>query len=158
MENEERAKITYTCKCCWDGDCFTNTLQGMLTKTNRQPRSLWWMYKSYGDLTGQIVDVQPSNSVDAVVAIDNSTSIIRAVIGRFEDRSEPVLIRFQGIDSRFKSAEVVAERIENSEDKPLENPEKTIEQTFLIKNGQMEVILDNLGSFDAYSFTINLFE
>jgi hypothetical protein len=46
----------------------------------------------------------------------------------------------------------------NTEDEPLEGPERTLEQTFKIKNGQIEVILDDLGSFDAYTFTINLFE
>ena len=158
LANIERANITYSCKCCWDRDCHINTLQGMLTKTNREPRSLWWMYKSYGDLAGQIVKVEPGHTVDGVVAIDKSADIIRAVIGRFEDSSEPVLIRFQGIESRFKSAEVIAERIENSEDKPLENPEKTIEQSIKVKNDQIEVLLDDMGSYDAYTLTITLSE
>jgi hypothetical protein len=158
LANMERAKITYSCKCCWDGDCHINTLQGMLTKDNREPRSLWWMYKSYGDLAGQIVEVDPSNTVDGVVAIDSGSDIIRAVIGRFQDSSKPVLIRLQGLDSRFKSAGVVAERIENTEDKPLRNPKKTIEKSFKIKNGQIEVILNDLGAFDAYTLTLHLSE
>ncbi len=113
-----------------DGDCHINTLQGMLNKTNREPRSLWWMYKSYGDLTGQIVEVASGNTTDAVVAID----------------------------ARFNSADVVEERIENSEDLPLKNPEKTFKQSLKFRNGQMEVILDDLRSFDAYTLTISLSE
>ncbi|MFC2081446.1 hypothetical protein ACFLR8_04470, partial [Bacteroidota bacterium] len=158
LANIERAKITYSCKCCWDRDCHINTLQGLLTKENREPRSLWWMYKSYGELTGQIVEVKPGTTVDAVVAIDKKPDIIRAVIGRYQDSSESVIIRFQGIDMRFISAKILAERIKNTEDKPLKNPEKTIEQTFQIRNGQIEVILDDLGSFDAYSLSIKLVE
>jgi hypothetical protein len=158
LANIERARIKYTCKCCWDRDCHINTLQGTLTKKKREPRSLWWMYKSYGDLGGQIVEVTPGNTVDGVVAVDNEPDIIRAVIGRYQDGNEPVLIRFQGFDNRFKSASVIAERIKNTEDEPLEGPERTLEQTFKINNGQIEVILDDLGSFDAYTFTINLFE
>ncbi len=83
----------------------------MLTKKNRQPRSLWWIYKSYGDLAGQLVEVVQGNTVDGVVATDNSTDIIKAVIGPCRDRSEPILIRFQGIEDQFNSAQVGAERI-----------------------------------------------
>jgi hypothetical protein len=156
LANIERARIKYTCKCCWDRDCHINTLQGLLTKTDREPRSLWWMYKSYGDLTGQIVEVDPGKTVDGVVAIDTETDIVRAVIGRYEDISEPVLIRFQGIDRRFNTARVQAEHIKNTEAEPLEKPERTLEQTFEIRKGTIEVILDDLGSFDAYSLTLYL--
>jgi hypothetical protein len=159
LANIERAEIKYTAKCCWDRDCHIFTLQGLLTKESRQPRSLWWMYKSYGDLMGQIVDVEPGNTVDAVVSIDKEADIIRAVIGRYRESSEPVIIRFRGLENRFKSASVRAERIRNTEDKPLEAPERTIVEKFEIRrNRQLEIILDDLESFDAYSLTIVLID
>jgi hypothetical protein len=152
----ERAGIKYTCKCCWDRDCHINTLQGLLTKSTREPRSLWWMYKSYGDLLGHIVETRPGESVDGVVSLEQSSGTIKALIGRYRDRSEPVTLRFRGISNRYFSAQLTGSRIENSEDLPLAKPPVSLRRTINIEDGQIEVILDDLNAYDAYAITIKL--
>jgi hypothetical protein len=54
------------------------TLNGLLN--NNQPTASYWMYKWYGDQTGNIVKVTPTAFNDAVAAYDSSARVVRAVI------------------------------------------------------------------------------
>jgi hypothetical protein len=156
LANIERSRIKYTVKCCWNRDCSGNSLQGLLTKGDHQPRSLWWMYKAYGELTGNVLEVTESETADAIAAVDTNPMIIRAVIGRFKNRGEPVQIRFKGLGAQMMSARIVAERIKNTEDLPLGHTEQTISETRPVKNGILDVVLEDLNPFDAYTITITI--
>jgi hypothetical protein len=156
LANIERARIDYTVKCCWDNDCWGNTLNGLLTKTSREKRSLWWTYFSYAELAGHIVEVASSASVDGVVGRSARPATVRGVFGRHRDGSGPVLLRYRGLGRTYKKAAVVAERIPNTEAGPLSRRELKIDRLYTITRGQVDVTLDDLGPFDAYAVTLTL--
>ncbi|MFC1653035.1 hypothetical protein ACFL3F_04880, partial [Planctomycetota bacterium] len=156
LANIERAKYAYAAKCCWDKDCFGGTLNGLLTKKTFQRRSLWWMYKAYADMTGEIVDVSSGLSVDAIASYDSTLAVIRVVAGRYEDVSGPVTFNLNNPDPSYTKADVLGKRIINSEDLSLDPPTNTIEFTKNIRNHEIVVELHDLEPWDAYEIVITL--
>jgi len=100
--------------------------------------------------------VEGSAGVDGVVAKDSQRGVLCAVFGRYRGGSGPVLIRFSGLGPTYQRAKVVAERIANSEAQALAAPARTIDGVFAIRKGLLEVVLNDLGMFDAYALTISL--
>jgi len=88
----ERTTVESACHSCWGdvgGDNGENrSLDGMLTYDTKQPRSHWWAYKAYGDVTGQMVDVarggSPTPLIDGVAGYDNAAASAVVVIGSYE--------------------------------------------------------------------------
>jgi hypothetical protein len=81
----ERNKI-YGAHACWfdylhgENNCFNSTLTGVVT-IDRKPRSLWWLYKYYADMTGQIKYLDGYSNITGFSATDNNTHTTRFLIG-----------------------------------------------------------------------------
>ncbi len=60
---------------CWQfgaiDECFNGTLAGLLTENAFQPRSVWWLHKSYSDGVGHRVKAATSNP-DIVALASNA--------------------------------------------------------------------------------------
>ncbi len=156
LANIERAKISYTAKCCWDNDCWGNTLNGLLTKSTREKRSLWWLYKAYADLAGNIVSVRQGTSVDAVASLDSVRSVVRCVIGRYRNVNGPLTLRLITGGTKFTQVHVAAYRIPNSEALALSAPSKTIDQTYTLATGRIDIVINDLNAYDSYALTATL--
>ena len=48
-----------------------------------KPRSIWWAYKGYADVTGTLVEVTPSRDtkIDAVAGFDRKRHAVSIVVG-----------------------------------------------------------------------------
>ena len=46
-----------------------------------QPRGQWWVYKSYADITGTLLEVTPSKNIDGVAGINASEKTARILLG-----------------------------------------------------------------------------
>ncbi|MFF7682152.1 CBM35 domain-containing protein [Microbacterium sp. NPDC007973] len=57
----------------------SGTVNGLLH--NGQPTGTYWLYKWYGDMTGNIVSVTQNGAQDGVAALDSTRKILNAVVG-----------------------------------------------------------------------------
>ncbi|WP_133884172.1 CBM35 domain-containing protein [Glycomyces sp. NRRL B-16210] len=56
------------------------TFDGLFTLQN-QPTASYWLYRWYGDMTGNIVQTNPDSWLDGVAAYDSSRKIVNVVFG-----------------------------------------------------------------------------
>lgn len=157
----EKMQIASACHACWydqDGStsqCFNATLNGILTPDTRQPRSAWWVYKGYADITGNLVQLQPSVNVNGIAGIDAGKKYARILLGRKGgvasislDISNLDQCAFL-IDSNNK-VRVRAELIPNNGWNSLSQPSLAINSDYTVTNGQISISLPSFASGTAY--------
>jgi hypothetical protein len=160
----ERTEVVSAVHACWDEsggtNCFNSgSLNGLLTFDGTQPRSVWWAYKGYADVSGRLVDVAASPTVDAVAGQDLSQLTASVVLGRWGG-TENVAVRFRNIGSvsylnNGGKIRVVAQRIAYSADSPLVAPTKTIDVDYAVSGDELTVVLPDFGSYDAYTIKLS---
>ena len=150
----ERVKVLRTAKCSWDRDGIgKNRLDGLLTEA-REPRALWWTYKAYADITGSILPVVKSASIDAVAGTDNNGGTIRVLAGNFKGTSKPLEIRIVNFSRTGGSVAVKGYEIADSNRAAADEPRESYSRTVEINNGEVVFSVDDLPAYAAYSFTV----
>ncbi len=160
----ERAKVEGACHACWnDKDpgvsaCSNKTLDGILTYPDRKPRSVWWTYKAYADVTGTLAKLEPGKTVDGVAGVNSKARLVRMVLGRNTKDGETcdAELTITGLKAapwlaRQGKVRVVAERIPDSGFEELTAPTKVIDAVQEVKAGSLKVIVPAFGPSDAYS-------
>lgn len=129
----ERVQVEGAAHACWDDEsqnnCWNNTLNGLLN-TQAQRRSVWWMYKSYADITGNVLSVaRGSAGSDGVMGINKTTREIRGAFGRNNEGAPvgDVVVVLQNLASTGVLADrgtmtIEVARIANTEDLPSNGP------------------------------------
>ncbi|HEY0257135.1 MAG TPA: SUMF1/EgtB/PvdO family nonheme iron enzyme, partial [Candidatus Methylacidiphilales bacterium] len=170
MDDLERAKVESAAHACWqdaDGSVeFHNcSLDGLLTN-DQKPRSTWWTYKYYGDISGNLVKVSfGAGSVRGVAGYDKSKNEFRMIFGRGlgtgpADISADIPITIEhmtapGFFSEGESVKVQARRVADSKWSGVpEEPPLTVDTKVAIHNGQITVILPKFGPSDSYAVAI----
>jgi len=154
--NIERAQIDGACHACW-GDkegtsaCENQSLDGILTP-DKQPRSAWWAYKGYADITGRLVEVRPSASVDGVASLDVRSKTVRVILGRDGGTSGSVEMLINGLKSQ--KMHILAQRIPASGWDALAKPETKLDEDYVVTGGRLKVGLPDFGPSDAYVITL----
>lgn len=183
----EKAGVYAACHSGWADknstvNCMLQNLDGMLTYPELEPRPAWWVHKGYADITGRLVSVEPSLSVDGVAGKDSKTKVLRAVLGRNAGVIKAVAVRLKNIDSSFcgaGSVHVVAQRIpdmgyrdlvlnlkstkaggmgERTRDSAwnaLPNPIVTIDKNYKVEKHSLIIDLPDFGATDAYILRIS---
>ena len=156
--NMERAQIDGACHACWgdkDGAsaCENQSLDGILTHPDKQPRSPWWAYKGYADITGRLVEVRPGASVDGVAGLDAQARTVRAILGR-DGGSGDVQVDVAHVQG--SKVHVRAERIPASGWDAVATPEDKLNADYAIGKGHLRIVLPDFGSSDAYMLTIQM--
>jgi hypothetical protein len=65
---------------------YNDSLNGLLTDDTKQPRSTWWAYKRYGEMTGQMVQVDAGATITGVASVDAANDTATILLGRdYED-------------------------------------------------------------------------
>jgi hypothetical protein len=72
----ERSGITNASRAYW---YESGTVNGLLY--GNKPTGTYWMYKWYGDMTGDMVPVTPAGSQDGIAAYDSTRKIVSVVFG-----------------------------------------------------------------------------
>lgn len=163
----ERVGVISANRACWDDDNSMNgsnlTLDGILTHPEREPRSVWWAYKGYADITGTLVDVTANDQkFSAVAGYDAARRQAIAIIGqvhRVAVPDAPVVVRFAGLDKaaglvKNNKVRVTGAWIPNSETKALLRPLATLDGEYEVKDNAITVVIPNMGRMDAYQLTL----
>ena len=162
----ERVKINKTAKAVWHGKAIKDErfahagpdkLAGLIT-TDEYPvkRSLWWAYKYYADLVGDIVNVNKANTVDAVAALDKDNKTLRIIAGKFKESKDAVGFRINGLPVEAGEAKVTGYKIRWSHWDAAPDPNITFEKEIKIKNSKLSFDIDYMKKEDAYYFIIEL--
>jgi len=151
----ERVKVLRTCKCCWDSDCSTNNLNGLLTKDTRRKRSLWWAYRAYADVTGCILAVTKGTSTDAVAGWDTTDNIMRIVLGRNAATTGNVTVGIRNLATNGAQATITGRAIPCSNADVAPAPVQTLSTNAVVSGGNLTFDITDLGAYDAYAIEIS---
>lgn len=159
----EKAKVDGAAKSCWNEKDGTNNcyflLDGIVTHGSPQyPRSAWWAYKSYADISGRLVGVIPGpipNSVDGVAGQDAAKREARAVLGRYAG-SGSLDVKLVNVGSvpfltGTGTIHVTAKRIPNTADARLAAPTTAVDANYGISNNSMQFTIPAFADSDAYA-------
>ncbi len=160
----EQAKILSASKSCWDDEgcsnCNNVSLNGLLTHPEQRPRSAWWAYKGYADVTGTLVHVSRKGAIHAVAGHDPASKQARVVLGLFHGGGAgPHAVRFNNLDKarhliRDGKVHVTAAWIPNTRRKELARPIAALEGEYEVRDNTLVVALPHVGPTDAYTLRL----
>jgi hypothetical protein len=154
VANLDLAALDSAAKSVWSSGATLDNVAPNNTKT-----SLWWVYKAYADITGRLVRVVSSPSIDGVAGHDLSTGTARVLLGSSGGVTGDVGVSIAALNQVSYLASggkihVVAERITAST-KGSTLPQREIDADYLISNNQITVILPSFASTQAFVLTLS---
>lgn len=127
---------------------------GSLLATNNEKGAGWYFYKWYGDMTGDMVQVNPPNDnsklVDGAACVDSSQEYISFIFGGPNDGSINAIIK--NIPSFIGSvAKVKAEKVDwISKDTVSKGPNTIFEKNYRVNNGQISIGITGTNGNSGY--------
>jgi hypothetical protein len=131
---------------------------GSLLASDTQKGAGWFLYKWYGDMTGDMVYVNPpndnSNQVDGAACVDSEQQYISFIVGGPNDGS--ITANFENIPSFIGSnANVKIEKVDwVSKDTPSNGPDTISEQKYSVNNGQLSINIPGTNNNSGYRIYI----
>ena len=131
---------------------------GSLLATNTEKGAGWYLYKWYGDMTGDMVQVTPPNDdsklVDGAACVDSSQEYISFIFGGPNDGSINAI--FKNIPSFIGSyAKVKAEKVDwRSKDTVSNGPNTIFEKNYEVSNGQLSINIPGTNGNSGYRIYI----
>lgn len=163
----ERTKVRSAAKSAWDepdggNNCWNYSLDGLLTDTTLQPRAIWWAYKAYADVTGDLIHVFPFNKeyIDGVAGYDDEERTVRAVLGNWSDEDiRNALVSFNSmhkLSPKTRGVHVSVKRIPNSGTEPVDGLETVMCDFCEIVDNQVNVVIPDFKGQEVYVFCLKL--
>ncbi len=137
----------------WNG---YGALGDLLTGTGGQPNGAWWLYKWYGDMSGQMVQtVAPAQTgIDGAASYDASTHLVSVIAG---GGSGAAAVTVNGLSSLgfTGSAHVKLEYTPSpGRTTAVSGPTTISEQDYPLSNGSISVPVNNMNSAYGYHLLI----
>lgn len=166
----ERARVDSANRACWGdescGNCEIRMLNGLVTQPEKEPRSTWWAYKGYADITGTLVDWQAETWWWAAIAgRDAARQQARVLLSRHHGDVplpfSPCVVRFVNLDKatgvvKNNKVRVTGAWIPDSNARPLLRPLATLDGEYEVKDNTLTVVIPHLGPHDAYELTVGV--
>jgi hypothetical protein len=160
LANMEEAGIHGACKATWGDEggepynAMVPTLGGFLTWPDKKPRSTWWVMKAYADITGNLVEVIPDSTMEAMAGMDDGNRTIRILVGRSIYGSEDDVIKIRNLDkvpwlAGLDSVHVAASRIPNSGWEALPSPVGLMDGYSEVRQNVLRLNYPELGHNEA---------
>lgn len=157
----ERNGITAGAKAYWGdsggypaGTSPPYFLNHLLTK-NHEPRSIWWAYRRYAEVTGRIVRVEYSSNADAVVAKDSSRRVVSGVVGKYGSGDVSIALnKLSSVGFLGNTVNVKVEHIPDTDINALSSPTVKLNQQFTLSNGNLALNLPAANQWEGYYFEI----
>lgn len=130
-----------------------------LVTESKEPNGGWWLYKWYGDMSGQMAMTTPAFTtmlgMDGIASVDNSKQAAYAIFGGSEGKGLITLKGFQALPSFSGKAHVKAEATPwYGVDTAVSQAIDLFEGDFTIVNGQITVPIDDMDKTWGYRLTI----
>jgi hypothetical protein len=160
LANMEEAGIYGACKATWDDEggepynAMVPTLGGFLTWPDLKPRSTWWVMKAYADISGDLMEVIPDSTMEAIAGIDPKAGTIRILLGRSSYGSSDDVVKIRNLDkvswlAGIDSVHVVASRIPNSGWDALPAPIRVFDRYEVIRQDVLRLNFPEFGHNEA---------
>jgi len=173
MTNLHRAGIEGTSKACWPEDypdgglnnCWNNSLDGLLDPLYKKPRSIWWAFKLYADMSGSIIQVTPQNdllAIDGIASYNSSRKEAYILLGRYlrrEGCEKNVIAVIDSIPEEIqknKKIRVLIRKIPDTKKELLEKPVDFSNEVLVIKDNRLKIMLPDMDSEDVFSIILSL--
>lgn len=147
----ERYKVDSACISWW----FTQYCRlGSLLATDTQKGAGWYLFKWYGDMSGNMVSVTPPNeasaNIDGAACVDKSAKYVSFIMGG--NNSGTVTTTFTNVPSFIGStATVKVEKVDwKSKDTVCDGTVKVATKTYAVKKGKLTVTLTGLNASSGY--------
>ncbi len=127
---------------------------------NNEPNGAWWLYKWYGDMSGETLSVKTSTSREelyGLASLDDNKKAAVVLFGGIDGDGRVVL---DGIDKTeaFAGAEAVDIKVEatywTAYHGVSPEPSVILSGTYAVKNGSAVVELDGMEAYAAYRITV----
>jgi hypothetical protein len=155
----EQAHVHGACRASWADNKLWNTarwptLDGLLTYPDLKPRSTWWVYKAYADLSGTLVKVIPDRTMAGIASVDRDRQILRILLGRSGWGATDNVVRIRNArhlpwkanDGRVR---VTAQRIPNSGWDALDAPIEIMDRVHQVRGNELVLRVPAFGMQEA---------
>jgi len=155
----ERSGVESAAHTCWNDDggsnCWTGTLDGLLSYPSRQPRATWWVYEAYAKMAGTKGSIDRNTEVaDAVASADASAA--RVLLGTYDSKHRDISVSLHGIPEDLQTGSQVmatAYRIYGTDKSEFSKPQEVFSREMPVSQGQLTVSL-NASPEDAFVIEI----
>ena len=141
------------CKGNWGVNNDVTQLSGLVTDPNNpQPRSIWWVYKRYSDITGTLSPIVLATNINGVAGYDSTAQCARVLVSRQGDSGSKVAL----LNNLPLSGDVVVsvEQIPDTEMDALAGP-VPISLSVVPASAALSVALPACGPWDAFVITVS---
>ncbi|MGE6574591.1 CBM35 domain-containing protein [Paenibacillus xylanexedens] len=133
-------------------------LSNLVTDTG-SPNGAWWMYKWYGDMSGQMAMTTPAHAtaldLDGIASVDDSKQEVNVVFGGGNGNRNIVVKGFEALPYFSGNAHVTFESTPwYGVDTAVDQATTEFEGNFTIENGQISVPVSKLRESYAYRLVI----
>ncbi len=155
MTRLENSKVE-GCLAYWT---IAGSLNDLVTQNNKATGG-WWLYKWYGELTGNTVQVTPptqNGSLQGLAAHDSAKKQARIIFGGSPNSTDVFStdVVVKGFPSYFgNSVRVTLWEIDNTGTNPSNGPVFKQEGDYTISNGQILVPVTNMKALSAYQMIV----
>lgn len=160
LHSVEESGIESAAHACWEDEkkgvfgCQDGLLDGVLTYDSRQPRSTWWVYRRYADITGRLLRVKPTASAAGIAGRDDLNEEVRVLIGRDAAARESLRLRFVNLHRTsflkpWGRIRVTVEHIPDSGWKRLIQPTVIMDEVRQADSDELAIAIPTIGPTDA---------
>jgi hypothetical protein len=139
------------------GDLYAG--MGGLVTSSGEPLGVWWAYKRYADISGQLVRVTAGSEIDGVAGTDSEMRQSIIVLGN-RGASGSVRVEINGFDNTPYLLEdgqvsVLVERMPSGSEVVIA-PEIISDELMAVEDNSLIVMLDWNNPLDAYAITLTM--
>jgi hypothetical protein len=137
------------------GDLYAG--MGGLVTSSGEPLGVWWAYKRYADISGQLVRVTAGSEIDGVAGVDSEMHQSIFVLGN-RGVSGSVRVEINGFDNTPYLLEdgqtnVLVERLPSGSE-AVAAPEIVFDELMAVEDNTLILMLDWSNPLDAYAVTL----
>jgi hypothetical protein len=156
-----KSGLTSASHAIWTNCCNVGSLDSTLVQNAGgvyRPTGQWWVYKDYGDLTGNLASVTNSGgSTDAVAAEDQSRARATILLGDDAGNTGTVTLALNGLSSTpwlFSSSGALLKVQRIPDTNPLAQPTVVSSQVITSGTTSVSVPINWVAANDAYFVTV----
>lgn len=170
LYNLEYAKADGACRACWESkgpnkvsNCFNNTLSGMVTPNNFEPRAAWWTYKAYADgVNSRVRSWSNNNRLVALASKSNPEGKAQILLGYFDPNfssATTVTLNIGNLDQlgiqRGQKITLKLEKIPNNQEGAVPQLVTVKEESLSVGSDSLAYVVPNLNVHEGYLLTVS---
>lgn len=150
----ERAGVTYADLPFWND---YGTLGDLLASRGGAPNAGWWLYKWYGDMSGQMVATTPpaQTGIDGAAAVNPARNQVSVIVGGGSGDAAVTVNGLSSLSGFGTSAHVVLEHVVSQGRTTAAGAPQTMSSTDVpISGGSISVPIPAMNANDGYHLTV----